>query len=368
MKAKAAFFEKYGDPVHIEEVDLIEPRANEVLIKMKSSGICHTDMAFKNDEWHLPIVLPLILGHEGAGIVEKVGPGVSKVKEGDQVVLTIPWCGVCENCVKGVPWMCDRINELNLSGKDYFGTNPFTLNGKPLSTCLGQGSLSTHCVQHVNNVVKIQDDFDIKIAGPLGCGYRTGAGTIYNDLKPLPGQWVAIIGTGSVGMAAMWMANAMGAKTIMVDILDSRLKLAKDLGADYTVNSAGLSFQEVAAKVIEIADGKGVHYTAECTGKAICHKAGMLCMRGGGRLGQIATVNEYETPRFTKEVNDRKAITFNRMGNVPGEVIIPVMVDLYQRGKFPMDKIQKFYTFDKVNEAMDDSMSGKVFKPVIIFD
>lgn len=369
MKVKAALVENYGDPAKIvEDLDLIDPRANEVRIKIAGCGICHSDIAFKDDEWKLPTTLPLVLGHEGAGVVESVGTGVTKVKVGDKVALSIPFCGECDNCVKGLSWMCEIVNTLNLSGKDYYGTNQFTWNGKPLGVVLGQGSLATYCVQHINNLVKLPDDFDIKLAGPLGCGFRTGAGAVYNDLRPRPAEWLAVIGTGSVGMAAMWMAKAMGAKTVMVDINDRRLQIAKELGADSTVNSGGKTFQEIAKEIMAVADGKGVHYTAETTGRADCHKAGMLGMRAGGVLSQISNVGAYETSRFTKECNDFKTIAFNRMGNVSAGVIIPVMIDLYKRGLFPMDKIIKFYQFEQVNEAMADSASGKVFKPVVLID
>lgn len=370
MKIRAAICDAYHAPLHIEDdVELIEPRAREVRVKIVSAGVCHTDMAFQNNEWNLPLTLPMILGHEGAGIVESVGPGVTKVKPGDHVCLTIPYCGECESCRRGMPWYCEHINTLNLSGKDYFGTNPFTWRGAPLSTCLGQGSFAEYCVQHENNVVKIPDDVDLKIAGPLGCGFRTGAGAVYNLLRPRVSEWVAVFGTGNVGMAAIWMAKAMGAKTIAVDVRDNRLEMAKELGADYTYNSAGQDQYEIAAGIKAIADGRGVNYVAESTGVPLCNKAGMLCMKNGGLLAQIATVNAIEFPKgYTKEVNDTKRICFVRMGNVTGEEIIPVLIDMYKRGMFPMDKIVTYYPFEQVNQAMEDSLTGKSFKPILYFD
>lgn len=370
MKITAAMFDDYGQQLHIEhDVEIKDPGANEVRVKIVSCGICHTDMAFQYDEWKLPIGLPFVPGHEGAGIVEKVGPGVTKFKEGDHVVLSVGYCGECDNCKKGITWMCDRIDELNLSGKDYYGKYPLTWHGKNLSTCLGQGSFATYCVQNINAVVKIDDDFDLKIAGPLGCGFRTGAGTVYNYLQPRIGEWVAIFGTGNVGLAAMWTAKAMGARTIMVDVRDARLERAKELGAEFTVNSKGLSYQETAQEIIKIAGGKGVEYVAETTGQGICNKAGAAALRGAGKLAQVSIVGDIEFPGgYTNEVNDRKSISFIRMGNVSGEVMIPVMIDMYKRGLFPYDKICTSYKLEDVNQAMQDSLDGKTFKPVIVFE
>ena len=370
MKIRAAICDAHGQPLHIEDdVEMIEPRAREVRIKIVSAGVCHTDMAIQKNLWNIPVHMPMVLGHEGAGIVESVGPGVTKVKPGDHVCLTIPWCGECESCRKGIPWYCENINTLNHGGKDYFGTVPITWHGQELSGCLGQGSFAEYCLQHENNVVKIDDQIDLKVAGPLGCGFRTGAGAVYNLLKPRVGEWVGVFGAGNVGLAAIWMAKAMGAKTIAVDVLDSRLKMAKDLGADYVYNSSGQDQYQIAEGVKAIADGRGVNYVAENTGVPLCYKAAMLSMKNGGMCASIATLTAMDFPKgYTKEVNDAKQVVFCRMGNVSGEEIIPLMADMYKRGMFPMDKIMTFYPFEKVNEAMEDSLSGKVFKPVLTFD
>lgn len=219
MKMRAAVLERQGTPledvIKFQEIDIIEPRANEVRVKIVSSGVCHTDMAHSMNEWNMDIGVPMVLGHEGAGIVESVGPGVTKVKPGDHVVISIPSCGHCDMCTSGKEWFCEEVANLHLltEGVDFYDTSPLSRDGEPIYFLFQQGAFAEYVCTNVNSVTKIDQDFDLKIAGPLGCGIRTGAGAVYNVLKPRPGDWVIITGSGPVGAAALMMARAMGAKT-----------------------------------------------------------------------------------------------------------------------------------------------------------
>ena len=220
MKMKACLLDGFHQDFHWEDdIEIIEPRANEIRVKIVSCGLCHTERAEQVNLWGLGLPFPIVLGHEGAGIVESVGPGVSKFKVGDKVAMSTPWCGTCPACASGQPWACEHTDELEIRGVDYFGTpGPLSRNGKPVYTFFNQSALAEYSTIHINNCTKLPDDFDLRIAGPLGCGFRTGAGAVYNVCKPKLNEWVIITGTGAVGFAAMWTAKAMGAKTVMVEV------------------------------------------------------------------------------------------------------------------------------------------------------
>ena len=369
MKMKAALLYEHNTPLVIEEVEMREPLPNEVQIKLVSSGVCGTDWAFRDNHLNRPLPMPMILGHEGAGIVTAVGPGVTKVKVGDHVSTSTPWCGTCEACMSGEPWFCERVDEMELAGYDYYHGSPISKDGKPCWLFLQESTFAEYVCINVNGVTKLPDFMDLKLAGPLGCGFRTGAGAVYNSLKPRPGQWMAIFGVGPVGMSAMWMAKAMGCKTIVVDVRDNRLELAKDLGADYTLNSKGMTAAQTAEALRAFRGGKGLDYVAETTSLGEVCKAGMQALRMGGKLLELALLLDlsFEGAPCNEGFDGRQIIQV-RMGNVEGDAIIPLLAEMYRDGKFPFDKVVKYYKFDQINEALADSQNGTVIKPVIVFD
>lgn len=369
MKVKAAVLHDFNQDFVIEEIDQAEPGPNEVRVKLVSCGICHTEEAYRTKEWGTPLKMPIVMGHEGAGVVVKTGPGVTRFKVGDKVCMTTPYCGECDACRSGRTWYCERTGELLVGGLDYNGKTPLSLNGKPVYTLFNQSAFQEYTVLHINNCVKMPDDFNMKIAGPFGCGLRTGAGTVYNCLKPKVGEWVSIFGTGTVGNAAMWMAKAMGARVVMIDINQKRLDDAKAQGADAVLNTSGMTdFREIGQKIIELTGGKGADYSVEGTGVPLCHKSAMFSLKFGGHCGQVSNINAMSFDSYSKDCNDGKEITFIKMGNVAGDEIIPVMADMYQRGLFPFDKMITFYKFEDVNQALADMVAGKVYKPVLLFD
>lgn len=336
---------------------------------MISCGICHTDEAYRTREWGTPLKLPIVLGHEGAGVVIERGPGVTRFAVGDKVCMTTPYCGECHACSSGKTWYCERAVELEIGGFDYNGKTPLSFNGKPVHLLFNQSAFQQYTVLNINNCVKMPADFDMRLAGPLGCGLRTGAGTIYSCLKPKVGEWVSIFGTGTVGLAAMWMAKAMGARVVMVDMNQKRLDDVLAYGADAVVNTTGLNdFRLIGDRIIAKTGGKGADYTMEGTGAAICHKAAMYSLKFGGRCAQVANINAIAFNSYSKDCNDGKEITFVKMGNCDGNEIIPVMADMYKRGRFPYDKVLTFYPFEAVNQALADLAAHRVFKPVLLFD
>ncbi|MBQ8975320.1 MAG: alcohol dehydrogenase catalytic domain-containing protein, partial [Oscillospiraceae bacterium] len=221
MKIRAALAREKGK-LTIEELNLEEPRLGEVVVKMVASGVCHTDSSTM--EMFVPTKLPIVLGHEGVGVVEKVGEGVKTLKPGDHVIMSFPSCGCCEKCLEGHPYACDRSTELFFFGTYADGDTRITDdNGVKVGSLFGQGSFATYCVIDEHNAVKVDPEVDLKPLCSLGCGVQTGAGTVLNRMKPKPGDTMVVFGCGAVGISGIMAAKLAGCSTIIgVDIVPSR--------------------------------------------------------------------------------------------------------------------------------------------------
>jgi len=365
MKIKAAVSPAMGKPFQIEEVELDDLRSNEVLVRIVGTGLCHTDLFFKND---VPIPLPAVYGHEGAGIVEKVGERVSVVKPGDHVALSYNSCGECKNCLRGMPFYCVNFNGLNYGGARADGSMPITKDGIPLyGSFFGQSSLANFSLTTERNIVKVPEDVPLEILGPLGCGVMTGAGTVINALKVSAGSSIAVFGTGAVGLSAVMAAKTAGCTCIIgIDIKPNRLELAKEFGATHVINSA----EKNAVDGIKAITGSGTDYSIESTGvPAVVRQAidaldltGRCALLGTSPIGTEASFNMNEVLGAGKGV----------IGVIEGEsipqIFIPQLIELYKQGKFPFDKLIKFYDSKDINKAVEDSEKGVTLKPVIRFD
>ncbi len=364
MKIKAAIVNEAGGDITLDDVQIDEPKANEVLIKMVGTGVCHTDLGVQAQ--HNPTPLPIALGHEGAGIVEKVGPGVIDVERGDHVVVSFSYCNSCQNCLEGHPAACERFGELNFGGAHLDGTTRLsTVHQKEVATLFGQSSLATFAVAHTNNLVKVDKDVDLRLLGPLACGIQTGAGTVLNKLKPGFGDSIVIFGCGGVGLSGVMAAALTGAKHIIaVDIIPERLELAKKLGATHTINGEEVDTVEEVHRITE----KGSDYVLEATGVPALIKQGIRSLRPRGTMATVGV-----GPDTTLNIHD-ELIPTNRtiMGVVEGDSIpklfIPQLIEYYKAGQFPFDEFIQLYPFKKLSEAIDDMKSGKTVKPVITFD
>lgn len=359
MKIKAAVTHGQGDKFSVEEVTLSAPKANEVLVKVVATGVCHTD-AVARDLGISPY--PIVLGHEGSGIVEQIGENVTSLAIGDHVVMSFAHCGQCENCLTGRPTVCSRFNELNFGGRMEDGTCRIHQGEKELSTFFGQSSFGTHVIAHERNVVKVDKDVDLALLGPLGCGIQTGAGTVLNRLKPEFGTSIAIYGCGAVGLSAIMAAKIANCQQIFaIDVHDSRLELAKELGATHTLNGK----QVDVVKEIQNLSGGGTHYAVETTGVPPVVRQSLNALRP---LGQVAIVGV--TPEMNIDVhNDLMAEGKSMIGVIEGDsvprVFIPTLVEYYKAGKFPFDKLVKFYDFEQINDAFEDSANGTSVKPIL---
>ena len=361
---KAAVVREKSGPFVLEQIQLEEPRDDEVLVKIHGVGVCHTDIVVRDQ--YFPTPLPAVLGHEGSGIVEKVGKNVTTVAPGDHVVLSYASCGVCKNCRDGELGYCPDLFGRNFSGGRPDGSSPCTdANGEHLSGYFfAQSSFAEKAIASANNVVKIRKDVPLELMGPLGCGIQTGAGAVINALKPTAGESIAIFGAGSVGLAAVMAAKVAGCTTIVaVDLNKSRLELAQELGATHTVN--GKETNPVEA-IQEITGGEGVQYSLECTGLPAVVRQAADSLRLTGVCGIIGVA-----PLGTEVSLDMNGLLFGRTvrGIIEGDSVpqnfIPQLVDMYADGRFPFDKLIKTYPFEKIEEAVKDSEEGRVLKAVL---
>lgn len=365
MNITAAVAEKQGDPLTIREVTLDDNlKSDEVLVKTVASGICGADIQEINGGPTGFAPIPMILGHEGAGIVQKVGTAVSDFEPGDHVTISYASCGTCRQCVLGRPYACERMNELNFGGKDIDGGTRYSLDGKTLSSFFQQSSFGSYMKVQARNMVKVTDDVDLKLLGPLGCGLQTGAGTVLNELRPQPGDGIVIFGTGTVGLAAIMAAKVAHCNPIIaVDVVPSRLETALSLGATDVINSK--ETPDVPAAVNKIVAGgvtfgivsAGINGLAE---NAVRSTAiyGTVAIVGGAFKGEFNMAQDFLIPARTV-----KGVL---QGSSLPKVFIPKLIQLYKEGQFPFDKLVKFYDLKDVNQAIEDSKSGQVIKPILV--
>ena len=361
----AAVVRQKGGPFAIEKLKIENLNDDEVLVKIVATGMCHTDMVVRDQAY--PVPLPLVLGHEGSGVVEKVGKSVGKVEVGDHVALTFHSCGHCRSCLKGEPTYCMNFYSLNFGGGREDGTTALTdKSGAVHDHFFGQSSFATYAVANQRNVVKVPKDVPLELLGPLGCGIQTGAGAVLNALKVRPGESLAVFGAGAVGLSAIMAAKAAGVTTIIaIDVVPARLELAKELGASHAVNSKE---KNVVEEIQKITDG-GVNYSLEATGiPAVLRQAvDALGVRGTcGFVGAPALGTEAKFDVNSMMLPGKKLIGIIEGDSVP-EIFIPQLISLYKRGLFPFDRLIKFYSMKDINQAAEDSEKGITVKPIIRF-
>ncbi|MGO1410800.1 MAG: NAD(P)-dependent alcohol dehydrogenase [Microbacterium sp.] len=363
---RAAVFEKVGEPLAIRDLVLEEPRANEVQVRMVATGVCHTD-AVVRDGW-MPTDPNFVLGHEGAGVVEKIGPGVTHVAPGDHVVLTVNSCGACQNCWSGHPAYCADIFIHNFAGGRPDGSTAFSdAEGEPVrSHFFGQSSFATLTNAASRSVVKIPDDFPLEIAGPLGCGVQTGAGAVLNVLQPRPGGTFVVFGAGAVGLSALMAAVANRAGTVIaVDMVDSRLELATELGATHVINPGR---EDSVARIHEITGG-GVQTALDTTGndRVFAQMIDSLAVAGhAGALG-AAKADAKGVIDLPSALARGIRLTWIVEGDAMPQTFIPELIALNRAGQFPFERLVRSYAFDDLVTAFADSESGEVLKPVVAF-
>ncbi|AYM01468.1 NAD(P)-dependent alcohol dehydrogenase [Levilactobacillus yiduensis] len=367
-KVEAAVVEKRNAPFELKQILVDDnPGPKEVLVHIVASGICHSDEAVRvGDAGDLP--LPVVLGHEGAGIVEKVGAAVDGIQVGDHVVLSYDYDGTCDNCLAGQPASCVNWGPLNMGGKRPNGQSSFTKeDGSDVSNFFNQSSFSTTTLVQDHNVTVVGKDVDLRKVGPLGCGFVTGSGTIFNTLKPEPGSSISIFGTGAVGAGSLMAAKVAGCTQIIsVDIKPNRLATAVEIGATDTVNSAEV---DPVQAIRDLTGGKGVDYAVDTTGITSVMKQALDATGINGVFAPLAVSQQEMTlVPFNDLVGAQKTITGVVMGNAVPQTELKRLISLWQKGLYPFDKLEKTFKFADINAADQASTSGEVIKPVLIMD
>lgn len=366
MKIKAAITKGAGDPYVIEEVNLADPKPDEILVKVAACGVCHTDAACQHQ--FIPVPLPAVLGHEGAGTVVKVGATVKEFKPGDKVGFSFGFCGVCKNCRSGHPAGCLELNAINFGGVMPGGGNPIsTLDGKTVSSFFGQSAFAEYAIVNAECAIKVEDDdIDLGLIAPMGCGIQTGAGAVLNVLRPKFGSAIAVFGCGTVGMSAIMAAKIAGCQKIIgVGGNAKSLELAKELGATHTVNRKEVD--DVVAEVHKIT-GVGADYAIDTSGNSDFVKK-MLASVGYMGTGVILGATGDVTFNIQQELmGDFKTLIGIVEGDAVPKLFLPKLLEYYKEGRFPMDKLIKFYPFEEINKAFEESNGGDVIKAVLRMD
>jgi aryl-alcohol dehydrogenase len=365
MKVRAAVAYQDHAPLVIEELELNEPGPEGILVRIVGVGLCHTDVKVRDGGLGVP--KPVVLGHEGAGVVERVGERVTKVKPGDHVVLTYDSCGVCTPCRRGDPAYCDESSVLNFLDGRVGEPGSFRKAEMPIhGRFFGQSSFSTYAVARSQNTIPVRKDAPLEILGVLGCGVQTGAGAVMNAFRPKPGSTIAVFGVGPVGLSAVLGAVVCGCSEIIaIDVLESRLEMARQLGATQVVMVRPKP--NTADEVRKIVPA-GVDYALDTTGRADSNQQAVLSLAAKGQFGFVATPPGNQLAVNMSTVMGR-GLTIRGIvqGDSQPDVFIPHLIDLYLGGRFPFERLVTRYNFDDINQAIDDQARGKVVKPVLTF-
>jgi S-(hydroxymethyl)glutathione dehydrogenase/alcohol dehydrogenase len=354
------------EPLVMEELQIEEPKEGEVMVRMAASGVCHSCLHAWDGSWP-GVPVPMVLGDEGAGIIERVGPGVKELKPGDHVVIAwAPTCGRCHYCVTGRPVLCER---RGAGGRMFDGTTRLRLRGQEVYHYGGVATYGPYSVIPEGSAVKIRDDMPIEKAALIGCSVMTGVGAVLNTAKVQPGESLAIFGVGGVGLNAVQGGRLISANPLIaVDVADNKLEFARQMGATHLINSAE---QDPAAEIMRIT-GRGVDHAIVTVGST---KAGMQAWeslaRGGTCVivgvppeGQVLTIN----PRHTLVMQER-SLRGSSYGSARPFEDFRRLVDLYMTGKLLLDElITKTYTIEESNEAFADLAGGSLARGLIVFN
>jgi aryl-alcohol dehydrogenase len=353
---------------NLEDLELDELRPNEARIRVVAVGVCHTDVAMRDAVY--PIPMPVVLGHEGAGVVEAVGGNVTRVSVGDHVVMSAAYCGHCLQCLTGNMAYCDNGFAEDFGGRRTLdGTSSLTsTSGEVVSShFFGQSSFSTYANVVESALIPVDPELPLEKIAFLGCGMQTGAGSILNEIRPAAGSSMAIAGTGAVGHAAVMAARASGCTTIIaIDRHKSRVELAQEVGATHGIHGQA---EEALEELQRITGGRGVDVVLNTTDSpaAIGTLAGALATRG--TLATVAAMAPGTEVSFEVGGSLLKGWNFRTIvqGSSVPQQMVPRLIELWKQGSFPVDRLVKTYGFADINSAFADSESGAVVKPLLVF-
>ncbi len=363
MRITAAVARSPAAPFSLETLEIEEPRAGEILVRVVATGVCHTDMVMRDQ--HLPTPQPVVLGHEGAGVVERIGPGVTKVAPGDHVVMTFNSCGRCPSCADHAPTYCHEFFPRNFMGAREDGSSGLSRGDEIIhANIFGQSSFATYALCHERNAVKVDKAAPLELLGALGCGVMTGAGAVMNALKVPAGRSMAVFGAGAVGLSAVLAAKAIGAgPIIVVDINPERLALALELGADHALNGA----EGGVVEKIQAITGTGAHYAIDTTANLTVMRQAVDCLGPRGVCGLVGAskMGDELALDAVSVMSGGKVVRGVVEGDADPDTFIPELIALHQAGRFPFDCLIRLYPLSKINQAVADGEAGRVIKPVV---
>jgi aryl-alcohol dehydrogenase len=365
MKTTVAIVNEPGQAFTFEEVDLDEPRADEVLVRIVATGLCHTDLSLRDS---LPAeMFPRVFGHEGAGVVEQVGADVSGIAVGDHVLLSFRSCRECAKCAEGLVGYCDNSLMFNYMGFRMDGSTTHQRDGAPVyGSFFGQSSLARHAIAYADNCVVVDKDLDLATLAPYGCGFQTGAGTVLNIFEPGPDDSLVVFGCGAVGLAAIVAARAAGCGTVVaVDLMESRLAVARSYGA-VGVDPAALGEQSVVEKVKELTGG-GATYGIDTTAVPAVVKQAQQSLAIRGTLVALGLGPEEYVIDAIDLLQNGKVIRSSIEGESDPQTMIPRLLAMRAAGDFDVDGLVTTYPFADIQQAIDDVTSGAVVKPVLVW-
>jgi len=369
MKVKAAVARSAGQPLTIEMVDLDGPRAGEVLVEIKATGVCHTD-AYTLSGADPEGLFPAILGHEGAGIVADVGAGVTSVKKGDRVIpLYTPECRNCEYCLSGKTNLCQAIRLTQGQGVMPDGTSRFSIDGEKIFHYMGTSTFANYTVLPEIAVAKIRDDAPFDKVCLIGCGVTTGIGAVINTAKVEPGANVIVFGLGGVGLNVIQAARLVGANMIVgVDLNPEKREMAEKFGMTHFVNPREVA-GDLVPYLVDLTKG-GADYTFECIGNINVMRQALECCHKGWGVSVIVGVagagQEISTRPF--QLVTGRVWKGSAFGGAKGRTDVPKIVDWYMDGKIDIDSlITQVMPIEQINEAFDLMQKGKVIRTVLTF-
>ena len=362
--AKAALCRAHNTPVVIEPVTVDGPKRGEVMVKLGACGVCHSDLSAITGTIALP--LPLVLGHEGAGVVEEAGEGVSGLMKGDHVIFSfIYMCGRCRFCVSGRPVLCLEQGKALTTPLE--GTPRVRdARGEPLNIFSGCGSMAEYATVSAENLIKIDPKIPLDCAALVGCGVTTGVGAVFNTAKVEPGSSVAVFGCGGVGLSVIQGARIAGAeKIIAIDTLQPKLEMAKRFGATDSILST-----EDPTKALKKMTGGGPDYAFECVGSGELAAAAYRAIRRGGLavVVGVAKPSDSTSVRTMTLPFEEKTLTGSYFGSCVPRVDFPRMLSLYMAGRLKLEElITRRYSIDEAPQAFADLQAGKNARGVIVF-
>jgi Zn-dependent alcohol dehydrogenase len=366
VRIKAAVLERTGGPLTVTEIDLAGPGPREVLVRLHASGVCHSDQ--NAIDGTAATRCPAVLGHEGAGVVEAVGEGVGSVGVGDHVALSwAPSCGACSECLRGLPQLCAAAWPAMGAGGLLDGTSRLSRDGEPVYHYSLISSFAEACVVPERSCVVIPKDVPFEIAGLVGCAVTTGVGAVWNTAQTRPGDRVAVIGCGGVGLSALLGAVAAGAALVVaVDVSEAKLDVARELGATATVLWAGSP--EATAEAVRDASAGGVDAAVEATGRVEAMLTAFLSTRNRGAAVLIGIPREdavLPLPALSIPRMERRVLG-SIYGSSRPERDFPLILDLYRRGRLPLDKLVSHrLPLEQIDEAFALMHDGEARRAVI---